>query len=155
QIPQKFNYQAVVRNNAGTVVANQAVSIRFSIRDASAAGAIQYQETHAVTTNNFGLVNLQVEGGTVTHGSFAAITCGKSSKFLQVEADISGGTNYISLATVELVSVPYAVQADKARSFSGALTGDISGTQTAAVINNKAVTNAKIADSLITSNKIA
>jgi hypothetical protein len=155
QIPHKFNYQAVVRNNAGTIVADQAVSMRFSIRDASASGAIQYQETHAATTNNFGLVNLQVGGGTVTNGSFAAITWGASAKFLQVEADITGGSNYISLATVELVSVPYAVQADKARSFSGALAGDISGTQSAAVINNKAITNAKLADSLITSNKIA
>lgn len=155
QFPQKFNYQAVVRNNAGTIVAGQAIGLRFSIRDGAANGAIQYQETQSATTNNFGLVNIQVGGGTVVTGSFAAITWGAGSKFLEVEADINGGSNYTPLATVELVAVPYAVQADRARNFSGALAGEITGAQSATVISNNAVTNTKIANNAITSTKIA
>jgi hypothetical protein len=155
QFPQKFNYQAVVRNNAGTIVAGQAISLRFSIRDGAATGTVQYQETQAATTNNFGLVNLQVGGGTVVSGSFAGITWGAGAKFLEVEADISGGSNYNPLATVELVAVPYAVQADRARNFSGALTGEVTGAQNATIISANAVTNTKIANNAITSTKIA
>jgi len=33
QIPQKFNYQAIVRGNAGIVIANKPLGMRFSIRD--------------------------------------------------------------------------------------------------------------------------
>ncbi len=145
QNPQKFNYQAVIRTNSGTIVANQAISLRFSVRDGSASGAIQYRETHAVTTNAYGLVNLAVGGGTAVSGSFAPITWGNSAKFLQVEADIAGGSNYTSLATVELVAVPYAVQAQNANTFSGVLAGDISGTQNATVIADSVITSPRIA----------
>ena len=38
QVPQAFNYQAVARNAAGTLMANQAVGIEIIIHQASAAG---------------------------------------------------------------------------------------------------------------------
>lgn len=154
QTPRKFNYQAVVRNNSGTIVANQGVSLRFSIHDATANGTVQYSERHTATTNAFGLVNLQVGGGTVVSGLFTDITWGAGAKFLQVEADITGGTSYTTLGTMELISVPYALQADKAGSFTGTLTGDVSGTQAATLINTNAVTTTKIADNAITTAKI-
>lgn len=155
QAPRKFNYQAVIRSNAGSIVANQAVSIRFSIHDATANGAVQYSERHTATTNAFGLVNLQVGLGTIVSGAFTDITWGSAAKFLQVEADITGGTAYISLATMELVSVPYAMQAEKAGSFTGSLAGEISGTQAATVIGNNTITTGKIADNAVVAAKLA
>ena len=154
QAPRKFNYQAVVRNNNGTIVAGQNVGLRFSIRDGAATGAVLYSERHAVTTNAFGLVNLQVGGGTVVSGVFANIAWGTGAKFLQVEADITGGANYTPLAAMELIAVPYALQAEKAGSFTGSLTGDISGPQTATLIGANAVTTSKIADGAITTSKL-
>jgi hypothetical protein len=154
QSPRKFNYQAVVRNNSGAIVANQAVSIRFSIHDASATGIVQYSERHAATTNAFGLVNLQVGTGTNATGVFADITWSTSAKFLQVEADITGGTGFTTLATMELISVPYALSTDKATSFTGSLAGDVNGAQNATVIAANAITTAKLADNSVTSSKI-
>jgi regulatory protein YycI of two-component signal transduction system YycFG len=72
QAPQAFKYQAVVRNNAGEIINNQTVSFRLSIRAGSALGYIAYQETHSVTTNDFGLANLEVGNGT-TSDDFSAI----------------------------------------------------------------------------------
>lgn len=165
QSPRKFNYQAIVRNNNGTIVVGKNVGLRFSIRDGAATGAVLYSERHIATTNAFGLVNLQIGSGTVVSGIFADIAWGSGAKFLQVEADIAGGTNYTNLATMELIAVPYALQAEKAGSFTGSLTGDISGTQNATVIGantiitNKvadgAVTTAKLSDNVITTAKVA
>jgi hypothetical protein len=154
QVPQKFNYQAVVRSNAGTIVANQNIRIRFRIHDGSAAGTVQYSETHNTTTNIYGLINLQVGAGTVASGTFAGVSWNTGNKFLEVETDITGGTNYTSIATVELISVPYAVQADNANRFNGNLAGDVSGAQNNTLIQPSAVTTAKLADNSITAAKV-
>lgn len=155
QLPQKFNYQAVVRSNAGAIVANQNVRIRFRIHDGTVSGTVQYSETHNATTNIYGLINLQVGAGTVVSGIFTGVTWNTGNKFLEVEADITGGTNYTSLATVELITVPYALQADNANKFSGSLSGDVSGLQSNTTIQPNAVTATKIADNAVTSAKIA
>ncbi|NVO02373.1 MAG: hypothetical protein HXX09_06680, partial [Bacteroidetes bacterium] len=70
QSPEKFNYQAVCRDNTGLIIANQPVSFLLTIHDLTSTGAILYQESQTATTNSFGLVNLQVGGGTVQAGSF-------------------------------------------------------------------------------------
>lgn len=114
QIPQKFNYQAIVRGNAGTVIANKPLGLRFSIRDGSATGTVQYSETQLTASNTYGLVNCQVGAGTAATGTFSAITWNTGNKFLQVEVDTTGSANYVALATVELITVPYALQAVQA-----------------------------------------
>ena len=45
QSPQKFNYQAACRDNLGNIIANQVVTLRFSIRDLSPGGTVLYSET--------------------------------------------------------------------------------------------------------------
>lgn len=111
QPPQGFNYQAVVRNNSGAIIANQAVSARFTIHDGSASGTTVYQETKSLTTNQFGLITHAVGTGNVTNGTFAAINWGNSSKWLQVEVDATGGSSYTDMGTTQLLSVPYALYA--------------------------------------------
>ena len=56
QAPQAIPYQAVARDNAGNAIANQAVSLRFTIHNATAVGPIVYQETQSKTTNALGFV---------------------------------------------------------------------------------------------------
>ncbi len=114
QAPQKFNYQAIARNTSGVEMPNQAIGVRISIRDLTSSGTIVYQETHTVTTNAYGLFNLKVGNGTVTQGTFSAIAWGSGSKFIQTELDPTGGTNYSSGGTTELISVPYALYAGNA-----------------------------------------
>ena len=118
QSPQAFKYQAIVRNNFGDVSQNQAVGIRISIHDGSLAGTVIYQETFVDTTNQFGLVNLEIGNGAPLSGTFSTIEWGSNGKFLEVEIDEMGGTNYQYMGTSQLLSVPYAM-------YSGA-TGDTS-----------------------------
>ncbi len=111
QVPDAFNYQAVVRNNSGEVVANQNVSFRISILQGSESGTVLYAETHTVSTNAFGLVNLKVGDGTLVSGVFSPGGWGATSHFLKVEIDPAGGSTYTHLGTSELLAVPYAFHA--------------------------------------------
>lgn len=115
QAPQAFTYQAVVRYNTGEIVAEELVRFRISIHDASTTGTVIYQESHPpVFTNQFGLANLKIGLGSPSIGSFALIDWSSSSKYLEVELDPTGGTNYNSLGTTQLFSVPYALYAERA-----------------------------------------
>jgi len=149
QIPQKFNYQAIVRGNAGTVIANKPLGMRFSIRDGSATGTVQYSETQLTTSNAYGLVNLQVGAGTAGTGTFAAITWNTGNKFLQIEVDTTGSANYVALATVELITVPYALQAQTAVRAGQAAVADSSGVAGKA----KMADSARITDSSRAANR--
>ena len=111
QVPEAFNYQAVVRNSSGEILASQNVSFRISILQGSESGAVLYSETHTVSTNAFGLANLKIGEGTVVSGTFSPSGWGASSHFLKVEIDPSGGSTYTELGTSELLSVPYAFHA--------------------------------------------
>jgi uncharacterized protein (TIGR02145 family) len=99
------------------------VKVRFSIRDSIATGAIKYQETHNPTTSALGLFSVNVGMGTIVSGTFSGITWGKSAKFLQVELNITGGTTYIDLGTTQMMSVPYALQANAIK-MKTSVTGD-------------------------------
>ncbi len=114
QAPEKFQYQTVVRDNAGAPLANQSVSFQLSIHESSAAGTVVYSETHTATTNDFGLVNLEIGGGTVVSGTFNTIDWSGDSHYVEVELDPAGGTNYTSMGTSQLLSVPYALSSKTA-----------------------------------------
>ncbi|MBC8489700.1 MAG: hypothetical protein H8D45_27080 [Bacteroidetes bacterium] len=115
QPPQAFKYQAVVRDNSGEILQNQAVGIRISIHDITSGGTIIYQETFNETTNQFGLVNLDIGTGVPTIGTFASIDWSANSKFIETEVDPSGGSTYVSVGISELQSVPYALYSDRSK----------------------------------------
>ncbi len=116
QSPNLINYQGVARQLNGSAIANQTISLRLSIHHSTANGAVQYSESRNALTDADGLFNLQIgSSGTInTTGSFSGITWESGSKYLQVEMDAAGGTNYINMGTQQLVSVPYAQYANKA-----------------------------------------
>ncbi len=119
QAPQKFSYQAVVRNESNTLVRGT-VGVRVSILQGGVNGPVVYQETHITTTNINGLMTLQIGGGTMLSGDFAAIDWANGPYFLKTETDPNGGTNYTIEGTQQLLSVPYALYAgNAANSFSG------------------------------------
>ena len=112
QAPQKIAYQAVARNASGTVLPNQTVTLRFSLRNASSNGTIVYQETQTATTSNIGLFNVNIGEGTVSAGTFAGIDWSNGAKFMQVELDPQGGNAFIDMGTQQMLSVPYALYAE-------------------------------------------
>ena len=111
QAPQKFTYQAVVRNESNTLVRGT-VGVRITILQGGADGTIVYQETHTAVTNVNGLMTLQVGGGTVLNGDFASIDWANGPYFLKTETDPTGGTYYILENVQQLLSVPYALYAE-------------------------------------------
>ncbi|MCX6198056.1 MAG: hypothetical protein NTY88_02385 [Bacteroidetes bacterium] len=121
QAPNGINYQAVARNNAGAIWQNQHITLRFTIHSSTANGAIAYQETDTATTNQFGLFTVVIGSGTVVQGTFSGISWGTASKYLQVELDAAGGSNFTDMGTSQLMSVPYALYAET--SGSGGITG--------------------------------
>lgn len=111
QVPDMFNYQAVAYDNNGDPLSEDLISVRVSILHGSANGISDYEESHLVTTNNFGLFSLKIGGGQLLSGSFEMINWSAGSKFLQIEIDADGGSNYQPVGTVQLLSVPYALYA--------------------------------------------
>jgi len=116
--PQAINYQAVARNSSGNILANQNVGARFTIRNGSATGSIVYRETQSFTTNQFGLFTHEVGNGTATQGTFVGINWKSGDKYLEVEIDAAGGTNYTTLGANKLQSVPYALSAPDEQTLS-------------------------------------
>ncbi|MCK5839386.1 MAG: hypothetical protein KAG99_06025 [Bacteroidales bacterium] len=113
QSPQSFHYQALVKGLNGSVIADQDISLKISIVQDSLPGTIIYSEIHNDSTNRFGMVNVRVGNGTVQTGDFTNIDWGAGPYFLSVEVDPEGGNNYTLLSSSELMSVPYALYAEK------------------------------------------
>lgn len=109
QAPQKFSYQAVIRNASNALLANTNVGIRLSILQGSVTGNASYVETHTSTTNSNGLVNLEIGTGSVVTGTIANINWSSGIYFIKTETDPTGGTNYTIVGTNQLLSVPYAL----------------------------------------------
>jgi hypothetical protein len=111
QSPNKFSYQAVVRNASNELVVSQTVGVKISLLQNTPTGIIVYQETHTPVSNANGLVTLEVGGGTVVAGDMASIDWGAGSYFIKTEVDPAGGTNYSVTSTSQLLSVPFALYA--------------------------------------------
>lgn len=111
QIPQGFNYQSVVRDASGNVLSNANLGLRFTIHEGGATGNILYSETLTSATNTLGLFSHVIGSATPTQGSFSGINWKSGVKYLQVEIDVTGGNNYVSMGASKLESVPYALSA--------------------------------------------
>ncbi|MEY4002771.1 MAG: hypothetical protein RIT07_813 [Bacteroidota bacterium] len=109
QSPQKFSYQAVVRNASQALLTNKTVGIRASVLRGSAGGTAVYSESHTATTNSNGLVSIEIGGGTLLSGRFMQINWASGPYFLKTEIDVNGGTNYTITGVSQLLSVPYAL----------------------------------------------
>ena len=118
--PQGINYQAVVYsdngnnqpglNSPGQVLWNEDIGVQFSILSGSATGTVIYKETHATSTDEFGMFDLVIGQGLVQGTqSFNMIDWGSGYHFLKVEVDKTGGTDYVEMSNQQLWSVPYAL----------------------------------------------
>ena len=117
--PNAFNYSAVARNAAGQPIATATIGIQISILKTSTLGSTVYSENHFVNTDAFGLFNLVIGGGAVQSGSMANIDWSNDNYYLKVGMDATGGTNFLTMGTTQLLSVPYAMHAATADSIIG------------------------------------
>jgi hypothetical protein len=110
QSPQAIPYQAIIRNNDGSVMSNTALTLTFKIHDSSATGTIVYEETHSNSSNSQGLVSVNVGGGSPVSGTFSTINWSSGPKYLHVLMNTGNGD--VDLGTQQLLSVPYALYAE-------------------------------------------
>ncbi len=111
QAPNAFKYQAIARTIGGSIIANQNIALRISILQGSPAGTSVYCETHNVTSNGFGMMNLEIGNGLYVSGNFTNINWGSNNYYVKIEMDETGNTNYQPIGTSQLLSVPYALYA--------------------------------------------
>ncbi len=115
QAPNLINYQAVIRNSSGSILPNQSISLRLSIRLGTISGSIYYQEIHTVTTNDFGLVNVKIGEGTPVIWTMPQVSFSLPfDYFLETEIDVNGGSSYTLSGVTQLVSVPFALHSNYA-----------------------------------------
>jgi uncharacterized protein (TIGR02145 family) len=114
QAPQRISYQAVVRNSSNGLVSSTQVGMRISILQGSASGTAVYAERHTPTTNENGLLTIEIGGGTLESGTFSSIQWANGPFFIKSETDPAGGTSYSITGTTQLLSVPYALYANTA-----------------------------------------
>ncbi len=109
QTPQRINYQAIPRDLTGQPIVNTQMTLQMTILDGGPNGVILFVERHNVNTGSLGIVNLQIGGGQTMSGSFNAINWETGNKWLKVEMDPAGGTNFQLLSSLSFNSVPYAL----------------------------------------------
>src|SRR4030042_6490307 len=114
QSPQKMSCQAVIRDNLDHLVTSHAVGIQITILQGSPTGTVVYTETQTPNTNANGLISIEIGGG----AGFSSIDWSSGPYFLKTETDPAGGTNYTISGTSQLLSVPFALHAKKAESYT-------------------------------------
>ena len=109
QVPNKFQYQLIVRDSNGDPVVNTSLTVKVEIQDAQLS--TEYEETHNVTTSDQGLVLLVVGDG-ITTDNFSDIMWTSGSHFISISIDDGTGSGFVFYGTSELLSVPYALAAN-------------------------------------------
>ncbi|MBW8327131.1 MAG: collagen-like protein [Prolixibacteraceae bacterium] len=107
-----MSYQAVVRDASNKLVVNHQVGMQISIVQSSEDGTTIYTETQTPTTNANGLVSIRIGDG----AGFASIDWANGPYFIKTEIDPAGGTSYTITGVSQLLSVPYALYAEKSGS---------------------------------------
>ena len=116
QAPQIISYQAVIRDTTGVLVQNQSVALEFLIIQGNVGNAPSYYERQTALTNTNGLISTSVGQGTVVSGSMAQIDWSNGPFYMVVNIDPLGGSNYWLSTLTEILTVPYALYANRADS---------------------------------------
>lgn len=121
QTPEKMSYQAVIRDNSDVLLNNSNVNLKIILRQGSPKGTIVYEETHHTKTNKNGLLSLEIGTGTIEKGKFNEINWAQGPFFIETLVDIKGNSNYKINGISQMLSVPYALHAKSADTFTGAI----------------------------------
>jgi hypothetical protein len=108
--PQGMNYQAVMRDLDGQVLADQEMNIKITLLGGDVQGKEIYSEVHQVNSNQIGLINLVIGRGDVIKGDMLDVPWASE----EIWMDIAIGNDdkvYNSISTTRLLAVPYAFHA--------------------------------------------
>ncbi|MCF6279803.1 MAG: FG-GAP repeat protein, partial [Flavobacteriaceae bacterium] len=116
---QGVNYKALIKDASGNVLVNTSIRIQFSIQYETQGFIVEYAENHVVDTDINGIVIVNIGDGTQTSedDSFLELRWDTIDYYLNVQVDITGGTNYVDLGTTQFMAVPYAKHAETAANY--------------------------------------
>jgi hypothetical protein len=132
-----INFQGIARNASGEPLVNQKITLRFAVIQSTESGTVEYQETKEATSNGQGMFSVVIGDGVflTKTGNFTDINWKLSPKFLKVELDPQGGTNFAVMGTSRLQAVPFAYYANgvDAENVQGVLPAAKGGTGVASI----------------------
>lgn len=102
----RMSYQAVVRNAANELVAEENLTVAISISDAN--GTSVYSETHSVTSNRNGVISLMIGEGSSQSGNMMSVDWRTAQ--IHTVITLPGGSTLSNTTPVN--AVPYAFYAD-------------------------------------------
>ncbi|MEQ9425221.1 MAG: hypothetical protein RJQ09_12430 [Cyclobacteriaceae bacterium] len=105
QVVDTFNFQANLRNLDGENISQTQVLISVAILGGSADGNIVFEETHEITTSEYGLINLEI-------GSVNELNIDWSANDYYLSLSVNGN----KLGDAQLLSVPYALFSESTQS---------------------------------------
>ena len=108
QVPGSFQYQAVLRNDDGSIASNKPLEVRVRIHQGAADGTVVYEEDHTTSSNASGIITLKVGEGVNTSRETLFVDVDWSEGVYFFETLVNRGTGYESLGSQQLLRVPYA-----------------------------------------------
>ncbi|MBS1638015.1 MAG: hypothetical protein JST26_19030 [Bacteroidetes bacterium] len=130
-VPQGINYQAIARDAAGAIMANQSVTVKFRIfKNFGASSTPDYEEDHAITTSPLGYFNLIIGQGTPVTGTFSSVlwSTGNASYEIYLNGSLLG-------SETKFFSTPYALYAQQAGNASAYQAGTGIAINSGTIIN--------------------
>ncbi len=116
QAPKSFNYQGVARDASGQILGDKSINLKISILSEGNLSEPVYIEEHQVKTNKLGLFSLKIGQGLALLGDMEDIEWGSSAHYVSTEMDVDNNGHFALMGTAPLLSVPYALYAEKAGS---------------------------------------
>ena len=102
----RMSYQAVVRNAANELVAEENLTVAIRISDANSTSA--FSETHSVTSNRNGVISLMIGEGSGQSGNMTSVDWRTAQ--IHTVVTLPGGATLSNTTPVN--AVPYAFYAD-------------------------------------------
>ncbi len=138
QVPNMFNYQAVLRDASGNIIVGEVTEVDVTILAGSTNTSI-FNETHTITTTTNGLVNLRIG----SQEDISNIDWGADTYYIRVSV------NGAIMGTSQVLSIPYAMYAKNVENIDalllsgGTMSGEIEMGGTNKITNLAEPTNAQ------------
>lgn len=104
---ETINYKAVINDNSGNALVNQAISLRFTILNDSGT---DYMELHTPTTDANGIIIVNIGDGTPLFQTYNDVDWKLANCSLKVEVDSNTGNGFVDMGTSPFNTVPYALE---------------------------------------------
>ncbi|MBS1972393.1 MAG: hypothetical protein JSU04_18960 [Bdellovibrionales bacterium] len=151
--PLTFNVDGVISDSSNQPLESASVTFRVDVQDSTGTCTLYREEFPVSMTGSNGYFSLVIgkqtnmvpsggtldkvfsnDGSTIT-GSSCTYTPSSKTETRKIVVSFNDGTTQQLFSSQDIQSVPYAIEAGQAHRLTTALSGDVSGTQTAVVVD--------------------